>query len=354
MPLLLTNEDVTSLLTTQDCLDAVEGAFRELGAGEAVSRPRSDLTVPQPASGRYYLLKSWDAALPSARLAAVRLTSSLMQELGEGGSRRIQPLPAGPGERYVGLVLLFSLDTTELVGIIQDARIQVMRAGATYGLAAKYLARQDAQTVGVFGSGGQAREQLAALALVRALRLVKVFSPTRAHRERFAREMAEQLGVAVRAVAEPADVVAGSDIVVAATTALAPVFSSKWLEPGQHVSSVVATEIDEGVRRRASLIAMQAADRALQWMPAAGELDPTYLRSRAGQSPDAERLVLLGDLVAGRHPGRTSPEQITVVLNSYGPGTGYAAVGAVALQRARERGIGREIPADWFLQREPS
>jgi alanine dehydrogenase len=355
MPLLLTNDDVASLLTMEDCLAAMDAAFRELGTGSAVSRPRSDLTVPQPEPGRYYLLKTWDAALPGVGLAAIRVASDMMQETASAGGRRVEALPVGPGGTYLGLVLLFSMATTELVAIIHDARLQAMRAGATYGLAAKHLARPDARAVGLFGSGQQAREQLLAIALVRDLELVRVFSPTRAHRERFAGEMSERLGVAVRAVDEPRAVIRGADIIVAATTSLEPVVRGGWLEPGQHLNSIKAAEVDDQVRERASLIAVQAADRALQWMPAAqADPDRTNARARTRQPIDEGRRVLLADLVAGKRPGRTSPEQITICLSTYGPGTAYAAVGATVVQRARERGIGQEIPAEWFLQAEPS
>src|SRR5690348_10873952 len=141
MPLVISNDEVIRILTMEDCLTAVERAFLELGEGDAASRPRSELIVPQPESGRHYLLKTWDAALPSIGLAATRLTSNMMQRGASGSSQRLDPVPlAGGGSGYVGLILLFEMQTLELVAIIQDARLQVMRAGATYGLAAKYLA----------------------------------------------------------------------------------------------------------------------------------------------------------------------------------------------------------------------
>jgi alanine dehydrogenase len=359
MPLLLSNDDVVSLLTMSDCLTAVEASYRELGTGQAVSRPRSDMTVPRPDPGRYYWLKTFDAVLPGVGLAAVRLTSNMVQESTRDGLRRMQAVPLAPGSTYVGLVLLFRLETTELVAIIQDARIQVMRAGATQGLAAKLVARPDATVLGLFGSGQMAREGLTAIALVRDLKLVKVFSPTRANRERFARTMSDRLGVEVRAVDGPREVVDGSDIVATATTSLDPVFSGEWLEPGQHVNTINNSEVDDLVRRRASLIVRQVADQALQWMPAAErDRNRTGARTRAGegQQLDPGRAPLLQDLVLGRHPGRVSAEEITLYggLGGYGPGTAYAAVGAIAVQRARERGIGRALPAEWFVQRESS
>ena len=358
MPLLLSNADVVSVLTMADCMAAMERAFFELGKGNAVSRPRSELIVPQPEPGRHYLLKTWDAALPGVGLAATRITSNMMQLHQDEHARRLDPLPLADGGRgYVGMVLLFDIATLELVAIIQDARMQVMRAGATYGLAAKYLAREDADVMGILGSGGQAREQLTAVASVRRLKLVKVFSPTKANRERFAREMSERLGVEVIACAAPRDVVRGAAIVAAATSSLEPVLPGEWLEPGQHVTFAGPGKGDERTTDRASLIVLQTSDETLRWMPTGGQPPTAASVRRDGKARvRPEQLVLLADIVAGNHVGRSNPDQITLFggFNSFGPGTAYAAVGAVVLERARRNGVGRELPTSWFVQDESS
>src|ERR1051326_7026837 len=106
MPLLLSNDDVVSVLTMNDCMGAMEAAFKELGDGEAVTRSRSDLVVPQADPARHYLLKTCDAALPGVGLAAVRITSNMMQEYVGPEANRLDPLPLATGGGYVGLVLL--------------------------------------------------------------------------------------------------------------------------------------------------------------------------------------------------------------------------------------------------------
>lgn len=357
MPLLLTNDEVTSLLSMEDCVDAMEKAFSELGNGEAITRSRSDLIVPQPEPGRHYLLKTCDAALPGVGLAAVRITSNMMQESSNALARRLDPLPLATGNGYVGLVMLFDMQKLDLVGIIHDSRIQVMRAGAAHGLAAKYLARKDARVVGLLGSGQQAREQLSAIALVRQLDLVKVFSPTQANRERFAAEMSKTIGVEVVAYDNPRSVVEGSDIVAATTTSLQPVFPGEWLQPGQHVSSVRATEMDDVARKRASLIILQSGEATSLHVPAKHKVqeEDTWFQDR-DRKADSRRLALLPDIVVGRHPGRTAADQITLLggYASFGPGTGYSALGAVLLERARQKKVGRELPTEWFVQRESS
>jgi ornithine cyclodeaminase/alanine dehydrogenase-like protein (mu-crystallin family) len=358
MPLILSNEDVMRVLTMGDCLEAMERAFRDLGEGEAVSRPRSELILPQAEPGRHYLLKSWDAALPSVGLAATRLTSNMMQRREDGAAQRLDPMPlAGGGGGYVGLILLFDIATLELVAIIQDARLQVMRAGATYGLAAKYLARKDAEILGLLGSGGQAREQLTAIAAVRRLKKVQVFSPTKANREAFAASMAERLGIEIIACESPQQAVRGADIVAAATSALEPVVPGEWLEPGQHVSFAGPGKGDRLAFERAALVVVQTRDQTLRWQPARSASQPPPSRRSARQEPPApQALTLLGDIVAGRHQGRSDPQQITIFggFDSFGPGTAYAAVGAVVLERARRAGLGHEVPAEWFIQAESS
>jgi ornithine cyclodeaminase/alanine dehydrogenase-like protein (mu-crystallin family) len=356
MPLLLSNEDVTSVLSMADCMEPMETAFRELGEGRAVSRPRSDLVVPQADPARHYLLKTCDAALPGVGLSAVRITSNMMEEVHGQAARRLDPLPLAAGGGYVGLVLLFDMSSLELVGIIHDARIQVMRAGAAHGIAAKYLARPEAEVMGVLGSGRQAREQLSAIALVRKLRLVKVFSPTQRNRERFAREMSDRLRLEVVACDGAREVVEGSHIVAATTTSLVPLFPGDWLQPGQHVSAVRATEMDDVARERASLLVLQSAEQSLLWTPPGQKQEKGSWYQARNREIDTRRLALLPDIVAGRHPGRTRPDEITLLgaYASFGPGTGYSALGAVALKRARERGLGRELPAEWFIQKESS
>jgi alanine dehydrogenase len=357
MPLIISNEDVIRILTMDDCLEAVERAFLELGNGDAVSRPRSELIAPQAEAGRHYLLKTWDAALPSIGLAATRLTSNMMQRDQKGSSPRLDPLPlAGGGTGYVGLILLFDIRTLELVAIIQDARLQVMRAGATYGLAAKYLAREDAKIVGLLGSGGQAREQLAAIAAVRQLEKVRVFSPTKAHREAFASTMAERLGVEIIPCDSPNEAVSGADIVAAATSSLEPVVLGEWLEPGQHVSFAGPGKGDRHAYERASLIVVQTQEQTLRWQPAqlASQRPPS--RAANTQEPAARELTLLGDIVARKHRGRSDPGQITIFggFDSSGPGTAYAAIGGIVLERARRARLGHELPSDWFIQQESS
>jgi ornithine cyclodeaminase/alanine dehydrogenase-like protein (mu-crystallin family) len=181
---------------------------------------------------------------------------------------------------------------------------------------------------------------------------VKVFSPTPANRERFAKEMSERLGIEVVACDDPRSVVDRADIITSTTSSLEPVFPGEWLQPGQHVSAARATEMDDVARERASLLVLQSVDRTTLFKPSA-HAGNGWPRSR---EPDAQRVVPLPDIVVGRHPGRSDAREITLLgaYESFGPGTGYSALGAVALERARQRGLGRELPDEWFTQLESS
>jgi len=155
----------------------------------------------------------------------------------------------------------------ELLAVIKDGYLQRMRVGATSGLAAKYLSRRDSRVVGMFGSGWQAGAQLLALSEVRDLKLIKVYSPTRANLEKFVTDMKRQIPVEIRAESNPRSVVDGSDIIVAATNSFEPVFDGDWLMPDMHVNSVRGGELDARTLERADLVVIRAREPGTYWFP---------------------------------------------------------------------------------------
>src|SRR5215217_2353297 len=126
MTLLLDNDDVRAVLRMDDCIEALEVAFADYARGDAVNRPRSH-TYSDRGEGRHYLLKTMDGALPRRNVHALRLSSDLTHE--HGGRR--EKIPAAPGRRYVGLVLLFDLDELAPLALLHDGYLQRMRVGAT-------------------------------------------------------------------------------------------------------------------------------------------------------------------------------------------------------------------------------
>src|SRR6266576_3783084 len=210
MTLILSNDDVEKLLTMRDCIDVLEDAYVELAEGRGVNRTRSDCITPTSRPDAVYGLKSMDGVIPKLGIGAVRINSDIVTFPKKGNNIRREKVPAAPGARYTGLVLLFSTENGEPLAILPDGVMQRMRVGAANGLGAKYLARKDARTVGILGSGWQAGTQLMAVCAVRAIETIRCFSPNRANREAFSREWNAKLGVKVVPVQTPEDAFAGA------------------------------------------------------------------------------------------------------------------------------------------------
>ena len=168
MPLFLNNDDVEKVITMKDTMESLEILYRELGEGIAVGAPRSDLHVPTAAAKNAeapmaHYLKSMSGASPHFGTAALRFSSDIVTWRPAGDGIRREKLPTMPGNRWLGIVLLFSSANGELLAIMNDGVLQRMRVGGANGVATKYLARQDAETVGLIGSGWQAGSQVMAV-----------------------------------------------------------------------------------------------------------------------------------------------------------------------------------------------
>lgn len=353
MTLMLNNQEVESLLAMPEYVAVLEEAFADLARGHAVNRPRSHTYVPGD-GGTHYLFKSMDGAWPRHGVHALRLSSDVVRERVSDGRLRREKLPAAPGGKWVGLVLLFSMRTGEPLAILQDGYLQRMRVGATSALAAKYLSRPESAAVGLYGSGWQAGAQLMGLCHVRPVASVRVYSPSRENRERFARDMTRLLGVPVTAVDEPRRAAEGVDILVCATNSLAPVLDGRWLEPGMHVNSLQGGELDDAVIQASDVIAVRSLVRSSHH-PAPGLAPAEVEKGPQFRPEDEEKLRELGALIVGEARGRTSPRQITLfggsgTGGSSGLGIQFAAVAHRIYGKARAAGAGREIPTEWFLE----
>src|SRR5581483_11818180 len=189
MTLILSNNDVEQLLTMPECIDVLEEAYVELAEGRGVARTRSDCLTPTLRDDAHYSLKSMDGVIPKFGIGAIRINSDIITMPKVGNSLRRVKVPAAPNERYVGLVLLFSTENGEPLAILPDGVMQRIRVGAANGLGVKYLARADATSIGILGSGWQAGTQLMAACAVRDIKTIRCFSPNRERREAFAKEM---------------------------------------------------------------------------------------------------------------------------------------------------------------------
>jgi len=315
MALLLRESDVEQLLTMSTTLELVERVHREYSTGQAIDTPRERTRLPK--TGLHIL----QGAVPSANVLGYKAYTT-----GTDGIRFF--------------VHVFDAERGSLVAIVEANRLGMMRTGAAGGVAAKWLAREDAKVAGVFGSGWQAHSQVEALAAVRKIERVKVYARTRGKLEKFCAEMRARTKLDVVAAASPEETVRGSDIVVTITTSANPVFQGEWLEPGTHVNaagsnSLLRREIDEAALFRCDVVVVDSRRTALK---EAGDLLPGLEKGRL----HAGALVELGEVIAGTRAGRTSARQ-TTLFESQGMAIQDLVIAAELVKLARARGVGQDI-----------
>lgn len=353
MTLILSNDDVNRLLTMPECIDALEDAYRELAHGRGVNRRRTDSLVPGEDPETLYSLKTMDGIAPKAGVGAMRINSDLVGWPTREGTVRREKIPAAPGGRWVGLVLLFSTSTGEPLAIFPDGYLQRLRVGAANGLAAKYLAREDAAHVALLGSGWQAGGQLMGIAAVRTIRRIRCYSPNAQHRAAFSREMSAGLDIEVEPMSRPGQAVKGADIVLCATNAVDKVFLDSWLEPGMHLSSIKRPEIEAAAIRRADRVVIHTRDASPLHVTPPGLVVPDNTDGRGWRAIEEiafEALPTLPELIAGMAPGRGTADEVNCFLYNLGMGYQFAAAGAALYRNAREAGAGHEVPTEWFTQ----
>jgi alanine dehydrogenase len=345
MVMVLKNDQMENLLPMSEEIDAIEHAFVELGQGKAMNAPRARLRTPWKEEGGQYYFNNIMGLVPGMKSMALRIDSSFSKEIQVDGSKR----RVYPGD-FIGLVMLFDMDTCNLLAIMDDHYISTMRVGATSAVASKYLARKDAKVMGLLGSGEQARTQVTAHLVVRQLSKIKVYSPTKANRERFAKEMSKETGVDIVPVSSAEEAVRGSDIVSAATNTVDPVVEGKWLEAGMHMTSLVGgdsflprKELDDEAIIKANLIVVGYKPQI--FLDKQAEFHDRLERGIV----KAEDLHELGELLNGKCRGRQNDQEITFFKNNTGMGIQFAATARKLYDKAKEKGIGAELPLELFM-----
>lgn len=344
--LILSNDEVARLLSMEECMAALEPMYRDYAAGRALLSPRVDNISPSPHPGGYYGFKHMGGTWPAQGVQALRINSDVVTHPLIGGApRRVkQPLAGG---RWVGLVLLFSTETGALLALFPDGVMQRLRVGAASGLALKRLAREDASSLALIGSGWQAGAQLMAARAVRRFREIRVYSPRRESREKFASENDIRCVESVEACVE------GADVILAATSSMVRVIDPRWLEPGVHVGCIKSQEIDGAVLDRCDRVFVHDRQQAKQYnnvMPGTPNVKEQHEEGWWKEPARRERYPDLGALLAGDAPGRQRPDEITCFANNVGTGLQFAAAGAFLLKKAREQNAGRQLPDDWFTE----
>ena len=312
------SDEVDGLLTPAEYVDAVREGYRDRGNG-APAEPRTALFNDDPAG----MLTGYMAILPTV------------------GAMGSYTYAAGFGDQDAHFLLpLFDAESGRPTAVLDGASLNPFKTGATGAVAVDELARPEASSVAVFGSGPQARGQLRATATVRELDAVSVYSPTESHRTAFAAEMDDRLDAAVSAVRSPPDALSGADIVITATDATEPVFDGDDLEAGTHVTAMGQyhprhREIDAETVARATYV----PDLRARIHQDAG----AFIQAReAGLVEDEHVHAELGDVVVGERPGRTDADEITL-FDSGGTAIETVAAGARIEEQARARGLGETI-----------
>lgn len=358
----LTNEDVQSVLDMRTCLKAIEDAYQDLNEQRASYRPRIDLYVPQ--EPHFYRWGTMEGASRRLGVFAIRMKSDMLIWNREGKFQTEEKYCIKPGT-YCGLVFLFSVKNGEPLALMNDGYLQHMRVGACAGLGANYLSRRNSRVLGILGSGGMARTYAIAICEVRPIERIRVFSPTKVNRERYAEEMGVKLGVEVEPVDAPEEAVRGADILALTTDSLVPVIRADWLEPGMHVTNVRSNEVGPDLLSRMDVIArlgsatlildnppkgtVQGSDGMFAYF-AGTEQERVRIPTAPSREIDNPNIGTIPDLMAGRWPGRTDERQITFLNNQGTQGLQFAAVGAKAYEMAKARGLGHPLPLEWFVQ----
>ena len=306
MPLFLTEADVEALVTPGDAVDALEGSFRRLAAGVVENRPRYRLRLDH---------------------GSMAVMAAADHELGYAGAKVYAAF--ADGARF--LVSLFRSDRPELSALIEADKLGQLRTGAATGVAAKYLARAGASTLGVIGCGWQARGQVAAVrAAVPSVEHVVVYCRTESKLHEFCRE------VGAEPAESPAEA-AAQEVVVTVTNSRDPVLRGEWLSDGALVCAVGANvpharELDNVVLERAVFVCCDSREQAR--IESGDLIEPI-------QSGVLDWLEVheLQEVVAGEVAGRSSADDI-VLFKSNGLAAWDVALGGLVVERARAAGRG--------------
>jgi ornithine cyclodeaminase/alanine dehydrogenase-like protein (mu-crystallin family) len=313
---MLREQDVRALLDVPAGIEAVEESLLRQAAGDGWIHPRRRLSLPDRVFLNYMFAADQKAGWMGAKLYSV----------------------AHGVARFV--VLLYRADTGELAALIESDYLGQVRTGAASAVATKYMARPEARLLGIIGTGTQARTQLAAVSKVRKLSVIRAFGRDRGRLEKYCHEMTDQLGAAVTPARSAEEAVAGAEIVITATTATNPVLSGAWLAPGTHINAIGANfaqkrELESDAVERAAIIAVDSIQQA---NIESGDLIQAFGDDNSRWQDVRE----LSEIVAGKRPGRKSPDQITL-FKSNGIASWDLAVASRVYERAEREGVGTQI-----------
>jgi ornithine cyclodeaminase len=319
---LLNEADVRAVLAIGDLLEPMARALEAFSGGRVVQPLRPVVPVE---AGPGFL-----AVMPAFSAADHALGAKLVTLFG-GNTRTGLPT-------HLALVILLDERTGQLQAVMDGRYITEIRTAAASAVASRHLARPDARTLAILGSGVQARSHLLALALVHPLAMVRVWSPNAAHRDRFVAEMQPQVACPLAACGEAERCVRDADLIVAATSSRTPVVMSAWVNDGAHVTAVGAARPDE--REMDPALVARARLYVDSRESAVREAGDVILGVRERAFTEDVICGEIGEVLAGRVEGRRSPGDVTI-FKSLGLAIEDLVAAQLAFARAQERNVGR-------------
>jgi ornithine cyclodeaminase len=293
--LILNSDQIRQLLPIVDCIELMSDALSALARDE-VHQPLRTIVRPPNARGLLGLMPAYRAG-----------------ERGAFGLKAICVFPENPSQgkdAHQGAVMLFSRETGELLALMNASEITAIRTAAVSAVATRLLAREDAHELAIIGAGVQARTHLAALACVRTIKRARVVARNFDHAQRLADEMQPKFQFPIEPVRKNEDAARGADLIVTATSSLAPVISKDWISPGAHVNAIGthspnSREIDSATMAAARIF----VDRRESALNESGDY---LLAAKEGVITPESIAGEIGELLVGKKPGRTSETEITL------------------------------------------
>ncbi len=368
MTLFISNDDVLSLLTMEATMAALESSYARIATEQAVCRPRIDIQIPTSDPDKTFQWGTMEGGAIGDYFA-IRMKSDILTQVVRDGNATEEKYCVKPG-LYCGLVLLVDTRNGEPVAFLNDGILQHMRVGGDGGIGVKYMAREDAEVVGMLGSGGMSRSHMEAFTCVRNIKKLQVFSPTKANREAFATEMAAKYDIETVVCDAPEQVYRGAHILAALTDSTVAVTDGDFIEPGTHVVVIGGSGAPDAKTLEMIDRSLRFGNAPQPWgLPEFGHkrsrityaamdeetakkcLSPDGQRGGARPAVAPDRMVDLGDVISGAERGRTGEDQITYSERGNMQGAQFYAVAGQVYERALETGYKtNEIPTEWLLQ----
>ena len=317
MPLLLTDKEVNELMTMEDCVAVMEDLMGQTAQGLTWMQARTHMRTPQ---GFHHVMPG---GIFGSKVVGIKIYTARY--------------PAG--SRFI--TVLHDSENGDLLALMQGGRCSQLRTGALSGVATRHMAREDASTVAIIGTGAQGRAQLEGVCAVRDVKSIRAFDIVPERCQAFAAEMQDLLGVEVTASTSAAECVKGADIVTTMTTSPNPVLLGEWLEPGMHINACggnhwTRRELDEAAVGRADTVVVDSVDEAKRY---GGNLVFPIETGVIHWGQVSE----LWEVASGRVSGRPSADAVTL-FEAHGIGISDVAAAAYVYRKAVEQGLGTELP----------